>query len=413
MGNDIYIAGVGMTPFGRHPASSVKDLTRVAVLGALADAGCDLSQLQAAYFANATQGHMDGQHMIRGQLALRAMGLQGVPVVNVENACASASTALHLAVQHVRAGAADIVLAVGAEKMFSDDKARMFAAFDGAWDVHDTEASRARLLRMGEGIEPPAGTTSPRPYSVFMDIYAAMGRMHMREYGTTQREFAAVAAKNHGHSVHNPLAQYRDAYTIEQVLAAPPITYPVTLPMCSPVSDGAAAAIVCSEAGLKALKGSRSRAIRVLACALQTGSDRGTADFEHHLVRLASSRLYEQAGIGAQDVSVAEVHDATAIGEVLQSELLGLVPMGQGGPAAERGETTIGGRIPINPSGGLECKGHPIGATGLAQIFELVTQLRGEAGARQVQGARIALAENGGGLAGVEEAVACLTLLGR
>jgi acetyl-CoA acyltransferase len=197
------------------------------------------------------------------------------------------------------------------------------------------------------------------------------------------------------------------------VLAAPPITYPVTLPMCSPVSDGAAAAIVCSEAGLKALKGSRARAIRVLACALQTGSERGAADFERHLVRLASKRLYEQAGIGAQDVSVAEVHDATAIGEVLQSELLGLVPTGQGGVAAERGETTIGGRIPINPSGGLECKGHPIGATGLAQVFELVTQLRGEAGARQVQGARIALAENGGGLAGVEEAVACLTLLGK
>lgn len=413
MSNTIYIAGVGMTPFGRHLTASVKDLTRQAVTGALADAGCELAQLQAAYFANATQGHMDGQHMIRGQLALRAMGLQSVPVVNVENACASASTALHLAVQHVRAGAADIVLAVGAEKMFSDDKARMFAAFDGAWDVHDTEASRARLLRMGEGIEPPAGSSSPRPYSVFMDIYAAMGRMHMREYGTTQREFAAVAAKNHQHSVHNPLAQYRDAYTIEQVLAAPPITYPVTLPMCSPVSDGAAAAIVCNEAGLKALKGSRARAIRVLACALQTGSERGAADFEHHLVRLASKRLYEQAGIGAQDVSVAEVHDATAIGEVLQSELLGLVPMGQGGAAALRGETTIGGRIPINPSGGLECKGHPIGATGLAQVFELVTQLRGEAGARQVQGARIALAENGGGLAGVEEAVACLTLLGR
>lgn len=413
MNDKVFIAGVGMTPFGKHLATSVKELTRQAVTEALADAGCEPSQLQAAYFANATQGHMDGQHMIRGQLALRAMGLQSLPVVNVENACASASTALHLAVQQVRAGAADIVLAVGAEKMFSDDRARMFAAFDGAWDVHDTEAGRARLMRMGEGIDPPPGSSSPRPYSVFMDIYAAMGRMHMREFGTTQREFAAVAAKNHMHSVHNPRAQYRDPYSIEQVLAAPPITYPVTLPMCSPVSDGAAAAIVCSEAGLKALLGHRDRAIRVLGCALQTGSDRGAADLEHHLVRLASRRLYEQAGVGPQDVSVAEVHDATAIGEVLQSELLGLVPMGQGGPAALRGETSIGGRIPINPSGGLESKGHPIGATGLAQVFELVTQLRGEAGARQVQGARIALAENGGGLAGVEEAVACLTLLGR
>jgi acetyl-CoA acyltransferase len=413
MSETIYVAGVGMTPFGRHLSLSIKDLTRQAVEAALADAGCEKSQLQAAYFANATQGHMDGQHMIRGQLALRAMGLGGLPVVNVENACASASTAFQLAVQHVRSGAADIVLAVGAEKMFSDDKALMLSAFDAAWDVHETEASRERLLQMGHGVTPPPGSTSPRPYSVFMDIYAAMGRMHMREYGTTQRQFAAVSAKNHGHSVHNPLSQYREAYTIEQVLAAPPITYPVTLPMCSPVSDGAAAAIVCNAAGLKALRGDPARAIRVLACALQTGSDRDATDLEHHLVRVASQRLYAQAGIGPQDVSVAEVHDATAIGEILQSELLGLVPMGQGGPAAERGETTVGGRIPINPSGGLESKGHPIGATGLAQIFELVAQLRGEAGARQVQGARIALAENGGGLAGVEEAVACLTLLGK
>ncbi|MBI3381176.1 MAG: thiolase family protein [Aquabacterium sp.] len=409
----IYVAGVGMTPFDKHPSSSIKDLTRQAVEAALRDAGCDKAQVQAAYFANATQGHMDGQHMIRGQLALRAMGLEGIPVVNVENACASASTAFYLALNHVRSGAADIVLVVGAEKMVADDKARMFAAFDGAWDVHDTEAAKARLLQMGQGVSVPPGSQSTRPYSVFMDIYAAMGRMHMREFGTTQRQFAAVAAKNHAHSVHNPLAQYREACSIEQVLAAPPISYPLTLPMCSPVSDGAAAALVCSETGLKALQGSQGRAMRVLACVLQTGSERAPADLAHHLVRIAAEKLYAQAGIGPQDVSVAEVHDATAIGEVLQSELLGLVPMGQGGPAAERGETAIGGRIPINPSGGLESKGHPIGATGLAQLFELVTQLRGEAGARQVPQARIALAENGGGLAGVEEAVACLTLLGR
>jgi len=409
----IYVVGVGMTPFGKHMALSVKDLAARAVEAALADAGCDRTQLEAAYFANATQGHMDGQHMIRGQLALRGMGLQGLPVVNVENACASASTAFHLAVNHLRAGAADIVLAVGAEKMFSDDKARTFAAFDGAWDVHDTAANRERLMEMGRGVEPPPRTTSPRPYSVFMDIYAAMGRMHMREFGTTQRQFAAVSAKNHAHSVHNPLAQYRDAYSIDEILAAPPITYPLTLPMCSPVSDGAAAAILCNESVLKRLRGTVGRAVRVLACALQTSRDRSATDLEHHLVRKASRKLFEAAGVGPSDVSVAEVHDATAIGEVLQSELLGLVPFGEGGPVAERGETSIGGRIPINPSGGLESKGHPIGATGLAQIFELVTQLRGEAGPRQAPGARIALAENGGGLAGVEEAVACLTLLGR
>lgn len=409
----VFVAGVGMTPFGRHLDWSLQELTRQAVQAALQDAGCAVEQLQAAYFANATQGHMDGQHMVRGQLALRAMGVQGIAIVNVENACASASTALHLAVQQVRAGSADVVLAVGAEKMVSVDKARMFAAFDGAWDVHDTAASQARLLAMGQGITAPEGSQSLRPYSVFMDIYAAMGRMHMREFGTTQRQFAAVAAKNHAHSVHNPLAQFREAFSVEQVLAAPPISYPLTLPMCSPVSDGAAAAIVCNAAGLKRLTGDANRAVRVLGCVLQTGSERAAADLDNHLVKKAAQRLYEQAGVAPQDVGVAEVHDATAIGEVLQSELLGLVPMGQGGAAAERGETAIAGRIPINPSGGLESKGHPIGATGLAQIFELVTQLRGEAGSRQVAGARIALAENGGGLAGVEEAVACLTLLAK
>lgn len=409
----VFIAGVGMTSFGRHLELSVKDLTRQAVEAALQDAGCAAHQVESALFANATQGHMEGQHMVRGQLALRAMGIAGIPIVNVENACASASTALHLAVQQVQSGAADIVLAVGAEKMCSQDKVRMFAAFDGAWDVHDTAASQARLLQMGEGVTPPEGSQSPRPYSVFMDIYAAMGRMHMREFGTTQRQFAAVAAKNHAHSVHNPLAQFREAFSIEQVLAAPPISYPLTLPMCSPVSDGAAAAIVCNAAGLKRLQGNAARAVRVLGCVLQTGSERAAADLENHLVKKAAKSLYERSGVAPQDVSVAEVHDATAIGEILQSELLGLVPMGQGGAAAECGDTALGGRIPINPSGGLESKGHPIGATGLAQIFELVTQLRGEAGARQVAGACIALAENGGGLAGVEEAVACLTLLGK
>lgn len=413
MGNVVYIAGVGMTPFGRHLDTSTKQLTRAAVEEALADAGCDKGQLQGAFFGNSTQGHMEGQHMIRGQLALRAMGIEQVPVINVENACASASTAFHLAVSYVQAGAADIVLAVGAEKMFSTDKARTFSAFDGAWDVHDTENGKRRLLEMGEGVEAPAGSQSPKPYSVFMDIYASMGRMHMREFGTTQRQFAAVSAKNHGHSVHNPLAQYRQSYTIDEILAAPPITYPLTLPMCSPVSDGAAAAIVCSEAGLEKLKGRRARAIRVLASVLQTGSDRPAEALDRHLVRLGAQRAYEQAGVGPRDVSVAEVHDATAIGEIIQSEVLGLCEPGMGGVAAERGDTTIGGRIPVNPSGGLESKGHPIGATGLGQLHELVLQLRGEAGARQVEGARIAIAENGGGLCGVEEAVACITILGR
>ena len=410
---DVYVVGVGMTPFGRLLDTSIKEMTRQAVEAALADAGLGVDALQGAYFANASQGHMEGQQMIRGQVALRAMGIGGIPVVNVENACASGSSAFALAVNFVRAGEGDVALAVGAEKMYSRDRDRMFSVFDSAWDVHDAEAIRDRLLKLGEGVEVPPGSTSPKPYSVFMDVYAAFSRMHMKRFGTTQRQLAAVSAKNHLHSVHNPLSQYRDAYTIEEVLAAPPITYPLTLPMCSPISDGAAAAVVCTASGMKRLGLDPRRAIRVLACVVHTGSDRDPADVAHHCTALAAKRAYERAGVGPQDVSVAEVHDATAMGEIIQIENLGFCAFGDGGAISERGETAIGGRIPVNPSGGLESKGHPVGATGIGQVHELVTQLRGEAGARQVAGARIALAENGGGLQGIEEAVATVTILGR
>ncbi|MEB2317334.1 MAG: thiolase family protein [Pseudomonadota bacterium] len=410
---DVYVVGVGMTPFGRLPDVSIKELTRQAVETALADAGVSADALQGAYFANASQGHMEGQQMIRGQVALRSMGIQGIPVVNVENACASGSSAFSLAVNFLRAGEGDVALAVGAEKMYSSDRDLMFSVFDSAWDVHEAEAIRERLLQLGEGIEPPPGSTSPKPYSVFMDVYAAFSRFHMKRFGTTQRQLAAVAAKNHRHSVHNPLSQYRDPYTIEEILAAPPITYPLTLPMCSPISDGAAAAVLCTGAGLRRLGLDAGRAIRVLACVVGTGTDRDPSQVEQHCTAVAARRAYERAGVGPQDVSVAEVHDATAMGEIIQIENLGFCEFGEGGPMSERGDTTVGGRIPVNPSGGLESKGHPVGATGIGQVHELVTQLRGEAGARQVEGARIALAENGGGLQGIEEAVACVTILGR
>jgi acetyl-CoA acetyltransferase len=246
-----------------------------------------------------------------------------------------------------------------------------------------------------------------------MDVYAAICRNHMKRYGTTQRQIAAVAAKNHGHSVHNPLAQYRDACTIDQVLASPPITYPLTIMMCSPVSDGAAAVVVCNEDGLKRLKGAHGRAIKVLASVVRVGVERTPDEPEKIISHLAARQAYELAGIAPSDVDVAEVHDASAMGEILNAESLMLVPFGQGGPAAERGEFTIGGRIPINPSGGLESKGHPIAATGLGQIHELVTHLRGEAGLRQVEGARIAAHENGGGLYGIEEAVVAVNLFAK
>jgi acetyl-CoA acetyltransferase len=408
---EIYVVGVGMTPFGRMLDLDIKTLTRMATESALADAGLELTDVKAAFFANVGQGHMEGQHMIRGEIALRSMGLGGIPVVNVENACASGSSAFNLAGSHLKAGQSDVALAVGSEKMYSLDRELMFSVFDSGWDVTARDATVARLAKMGEGIEPPPGTMSNRPYSVFMDVYAAFSRFHMKRFGTTREQIAAVAAKNHDHSAHNPLSQFRNRYSIDEILAAPPIAYPLTLPMCAPISDGAAAALLCTRGGLERLGLDDKRAIRVLASVIRSGQDRAAEEVEKHVTALGARQAYEMAGIGPEDVSVAEVHDATAMGEIIQLENLGFCAFGDGGAISARGDTAIGGRIPVNPSGGLESKGHPIGATGLGQIHELVTQLRGEAGPRQVEGARIALAENGGGIHGIEEAVGCITIL--
>ena len=408
----VYIVGVGMTPFRRHPDLTEKALTAWSVEDALRDAGITARDVQAAFYGNVGQGYLRGQHMIRGQAALLPLGLQGIPIVNVENACATASTALHLAVGYLRAGMADVALAVGTEKMFDEDKAKMFGVFDSGWDLERARETRDGFLALGASVPVPPGSESTRPYSPFMAVYAGFARQHMERHGTTQRQLAVIASKNHGHARFNERAQYRDPMSPEEVLAAPPVTYPLTLPMCSPISDGAAAVVVCSKAALKRPGVNAKRAVRVLACVVQTGSDRDAADVEHHCTALAARRAYARAGVGPKDISVAEVHDATAMGEVIQIENLGFCAFGDGGPVSERGDTTIGGRIPVNPSGGLESKGHPVGATGLAQLHELVAQLRGEAGARQVDGARIALAENGGGMQGIEEAVATVTILG-
>lgn len=409
----VYIAGISMTPFGRAPELSVYELVSTAIDGALNDAGCSREAIGAAYYTGATNGTLQGQYFIPGPIALRRSGIQGIPVYTVENACASGSSAFNLAVQSIEAGTCDIALAVGCEKMFVEDKAKMFSVFDAGWDVSTVEENEANLLALGAGVEPPPGTVSDKPYSLFMDVYAAFCRNHMKRYGTTQRQIAAVAAKNHQHSVHNPLSQYRQPFTIDEVLKSPPITYPLTLPMCAPISDGAAAAVVCSEDGLKRLNGAAGRAVEVLASVVQMGVEHPSEDREKGIGHLAARRAYDLASVGPDDVDVAEVHDATAMGEILNSEALMLAPWGEGGPAAERGDFSLGGRLPINTSGGLESKGHPISATGLGQLFELVTQLRGEAGQRQVEGARVAIQENGGGLIGIEEAVLAINILAR
>jgi acetyl-CoA acetyltransferase len=407
----IYVAGIGMTVFGRHPERSLHDLAGEALRVAVDDAGCGVADIGVAFYSGMTNGPLQGQISIPGQVVLGRIGIEGIPIFNIENACASGSSAFHLAVQSLKAGTADVALAIGAEKMNIPDKARAMALFEAGWDVSRAEENYATLIRMGEGITPPPGSESTRPYSRFMAIYAAMCRWHMRTYGTTQRQIAAVCAKNHGHSVHNPHSQFRQPFTIDEVLAAPPITYPITLPMCAPLSDGAAAAIVCTEAGLKRIGADRRRAVEVAASVIRSFSHRGIDEPERSIGRLAALQAYEIAGIGPGDIDVAEVHDASAMGEIIQAENLGFVAPGGGGPAAERGEFTVGGRIPINPSGGLESKGHPLGATGIGQLYELVIQLRGEAGARQVEGARHAIQENGGGMLGVEEAAVAIHIL--
>ena len=411
--SNIYIAGIAMTVFGRHLERSVDDLAGEALRGALQDARCSAEDIGIAFYSGITNGSLQGQMAIPGQVVFSKIGIQGIPMFNVENACASGSTALHLAVQSLRAGSCDVALALGAEKMNVPDKAKSFAVFEGGWDVSRIEENFATLAKLGDGVEAPPGSESDRPYSRFMTIYAAMCRYHMKTYGTTQRQIAAVSAKNHQHSVHNPLSQFRKPFTIEEVLAAPPITYPITLPMCAPISDGAAAAILCTEEGLRRIGADRKRCIRIAASVMRSFTHRGLDEPEKNIGRLAALQAYEQAGLGPEEMHVAEVHDASAMGEIIQAENLMLAPLGEGGPAAERGDFTLGGRIPINTSGGLESKGHPLGATGIGQLHELVTQLRGEAGVRQVQGARHAIQENGGGSQGIEEAALAVHILSK
>lgn len=406
MKDTVYVVGVGMTAFGKLPGRTVKSLTAEAVSTALADAGCTTDDIDAAWFGNVGQGALEGQHAIRGQIALAAAGIQGIAVVNVEGACASSSIALGAARDALLAGSADIALAVGCERMYIPEAGRVLDLFQGCCDVH--LGGRPFDALLGDVSATPDQAKGER--SIFMDVYAALTRDHMRRFGTTERQLATVAAKNHYHSTFNPLAQYRRDMSVEEVLAARRIVGPLTLAMCSPIGDGAAAAVLCRGDMLGRFD--RRRAVRVMASVVTSARPRLPEQFDQHVTHRAAKRAYDLAGIGPGDLSVAELHDATAFAEVVESENLMLCPFGEGGALAESGATRLGGRIPVNTSGGLESRGHPIGATGLAQIHELVLQLRGEAGARQVPGARFAIAENNGGFLGVEGAAACVTILG-
>lgn len=412
-GSTAFIVGVGMTPLGKHLDKSVRQLSAQAVQAALEDAGLSLEDIQAAWFCNTRQGALEGQHGIRGQCSLRAFGFEGIPIFNTDNACASSSSGLMQAYAAVRAGIHDVVLVVGAEKMnYPEKRAEMFEAFKGSWDRQLADQHIAALLAMGEGLElPPEALVETGDRSVFMDIYAAQARFHMHRFGTTVRQIAEVAAKNHWHSQYNPMAQYRTPMTVEEVLADKMIAWPITRSMCAPMSDGACALIVASPRALARVDA--RRAVRIRGMGVSSSSQRTPEQVERHLTRVAADRAYDMAGVAPADISLAELHDASAIAEILHSENCGFCDYGDGGALVESGATRLGGRLPINVSGGLHSKGHPIGATGAIQIRDLVIQLRGEAGPSQVENARLGLAENGGGFHGLEEAACVVTILER
>lgn len=409
---EVYIVGIGMNRFGKHPNETVRSMAEQVIHSALKDAGLEKKEIQAGFFSNSFWGLFGNQHSIRGQVVFRGMGMDRIPLANVENACAGASTALNIAYAGVRAEMFDVAIAVGSEKITCPDKAKSFAAYTAAMDVEHLGEHVQMLLELSKSLRLPMlpGESAPgEGRSIFMDAYATLARWHMSTFQSTQRHLAAIASKNHFHGSLNPLAQHQMPMSVEQVLADKPVTYPLTRAMCAPVGDGAAAAIVCSGSYLRKLD--RARPVKIRASILGQGSDRPIdgEDIGERLSKLA----FEAASVGPADIDVAELHDATAFGELHQTEVMGFCPLGDGGPYAESGATTLGGGMPTNTSGGLECRGHPVGASGLAQIFELVLQLRGEAGRRQAENARLALAENGGGNIGLEEAVMCIHVLER
>lgn len=409
MKQNAIIAGVGMTRFGKHIDRGMKDLAGEAINAALKDAGIGKDELNAAYMGSAATGIITGQVCVPGQMVLRSLGIGKIPVVNVENACATASTAFQQAATMITAGLYDVVLAVGMEKLYHEDKQRTFDVFTGAADTEDMDAViegiKSAVRASGAKVDMEgAGKTR----SLFMDIYVAWAVEHMQKYGTTREQFAAVSAKNSFHGSLNQRAQYQEELSVDDVLNAREIVWPLSLPMCSPIGDGAAAVVLVSEKKAREL-GLGARGIRVASSVLGSGWD--YANGETRLPESVANQAYKAAGLGPEDLDCVELHDASAPSEVMYYEYLGLCKPGEGGPLVESGETRLGGRIPVNTSGGLLRKGHPIGATGCAQIVELTEQLRGDAGKRQVDGAKVALAENGGGFIKEDAAALVVSIL--
>ncbi len=405
-----------MTRFGKFLDRGLRDLAEEAVRNTIGDAGIDVKDVGAAYVSNSVAGLITGQETIRGQVVLRKTGLMGIPIVNVENACASASTAFHLGWMAVASGMHDCVLALGVEKLTDEDKAKSLRAFNAAVDVSELAEIEKRHGRSSEGAT---------NRSLFMDLYISMLNMGASKTngdspaeqkatvsgashrgtpassagGLTPERMALVSVKNHHHGSLNPYAQYREEVTVEQVLASRTVVAPLTVLMCSPLGDGAAAVIIVSDefARRKGLKGPR-----VDASILVSG--RGDDRSMQPSTRRAAAKAYEMAGMGPQDVDFAEVHDAVAPAEIGIYEDLGFCAPGDGPGLIEDRVTWLGGRLPVNTSGGLLARGHPIGATGLGQIVEVVWQLQGKGGNRQVENCKVGLTQNGGGHIGFDAA---------
>jgi acetyl-CoA C-acetyltransferase len=370
----VAVIGIGKTAFGAFPDRDLRSLAVEAIGNAIADAGIPAGLIEAFYLGNFAGPAFIGQNHLAPYVACAA-GLEGIACTRIEDACASSGSAFFHGWQSVAFGAYDAVVVGGVEKMTSQSTPRVTEILAGAGDM------------AGEG---RAGATFPA-------LFAMIARRHMHQYGTTREQMAAVAVKNHANGAKNPLAHMRKVITLEQALAGKPVAEPLTVYDCSLISDGAAAVVLVPL--YKAHRYTR-RGARVLGV-VQT-SDYVALDCKTDItvfpaVRAAADKVYEMAGLGPRDIQFAELHDCFTIAEIVASEDLGFVAKGEGGPFAAEGCTRIGGQLPINTSGGLKSKGHPVGATGVGQICDLVLQLRGDAGERQVQKHGIGLAQNVGG----------------
>jgi acetyl-CoA acyltransferase len=412
--SDVYVVGIFSTPAGRFPEKSPKDLVRYAYLGALADAGIDGAAIGHVWFSNMMLDFW-GQPNVQGQVCMMPLvgeGLlpAGVPTTNVEAACASASVAFNGAWKDILSSQTELSLAIGVEKMYAPERrAEFFVRLEKGTDWLDPEKWQ-NLYRKSAS---ECGTEfAPSPdRSIAIDIYALWAKTHMARYGTTARHIASAAAKNHTNSVGNPRAQYRFPMDIDAVLNDRMVRDPLTRAMCAPIGDAAAAALLCSGGYLRGLPAEvRRRAIRVRGHAISGG--RFEASWEDERAPVRAARLaYKTAKLEPSDIDLVELHDATSFAEIHLIEDLGFCPRGQGGPFTLSGATAREGKIPVNPSGGLVSRGHPIGATGLMMLNELCIQLRGEGGDIQVPNGRIGLAENGGGIIGNDLAACAVTIL--